>query len=60
MYGCNFPIAEIDKPIKVNDQALAINNSVKWRQDEMLRKLVFLLFKFESLLLKFLLFTFQI
>ena len=47
----NFPIAEIDKTIKVNEQALAINNSIKWREDEILTKLVFLLSKFESLLL---------
>ena len=47
----NFPISKIDKTIKVNEQALAINNSIKWREDEILTKLVFLLSKFESLLL---------
>ena len=47
----NFPIAEIDKTIKVSEQALAINNSIKWRESEILTKLVFLLSKFESLLL---------
>ena len=41
----------IDKTIKVNEQALAINNNIKWREDEILTKLVFLLSKFESLLL---------
>ena len=29
----SFPIAEIDKTIQVNEQALAINNSIKWRED---------------------------
>ena len=47
----NFPIGEINKTIKVNEQALAIDNSIKWREDEILTKLVFLLSKFESLLL---------
>ena len=47
----NFPIGERDKTIKVNEQALAINNNIKWREDEILTKLVFLLSKFESLLL---------
>ena len=41
----NFPIAEIDKTVQVNKQALAINNSIKWREDEILTKLVFLLSK---------------
>ena len=30
----NFPIGEIDKIMKVNEQALAIKNSIKWRGDE--------------------------
>ena len=30
----NFPIGEIDKTMKVNEQALAIKNSIKWRGDE--------------------------
>ena len=46
----NFPIAEIDKTSKVNEQALAINNSIKWREDQILTKFVFLLSQFESLL----------
>ena len=37
--------------MKGNEQALAINNSIKCREDELLTKLVFLLSKFESLLL---------
>ena len=47
----NFPIAEIDKTIKVNERALTINNSIKWKEDEVLTKLVFLLSKFERWLL---------
>ena len=42
----NFPIAEIDKTIKVNEQTLAINNSIKWKEDEILTKLEFLLSEF--------------
>ena len=47
----NFPIGEIDKTIKVTEQVLPIKNSIKCREDELLTKLVFLLSKFESLLL---------
>ena len=43
----NFPIAEI-----VNGQALAMNKSIKWREDEIFTKAAFLLFTFDGLLLK--------
>ena len=43
----SFPIVEIDKTIKVNEQAFAIKNSIKWRGDE-IWKLTFVIVAMSS------------
>ena len=43
----SFPIAKIDKTIKLKGQVFVFNKSIKWREDFISTKFVFLFFKYE-------------